>query len=148
MENIKMVTNDIILGQNTTMACATCANSVLILSEGNTREELRFIEVYWTSTICHVLKVKVSQSCPTLCDPMNYTVNGILQARIQEWLVFPFSRGSSQPRSQTQVSCIAGRFFTSWVMYCSSFNLYNNFSPPFYRWGSDKWNDFPFLTQI
>ena len=44
---------------------------------------------------------------------MDYTVNGILQARILEGVVFPFSRGSSQPRDQTQVSCIEGRFFTS-----------------------------------
>jgi len=45
------------------------------------------------------MKVKVTQSCLTLYDPMNYTVHGILQARIQEWVAFPFSRGSSQPRS-------------------------------------------------
>ena len=44
-------------------------------------------------------KVKVTQSCLTLCDPMNYTVHGILQARILEWVAFPFSRGSPQPRS-------------------------------------------------
>ena len=44
-------------------------------------------------------KVKVSQSCPTLHDPMDYTVHGILQARILEWVAFPFSRGSSQPKS-------------------------------------------------
>ena len=66
-----------------------------------------------------VLKVKVTQLCPTLCNPMDYTVHGILQARILEWLAFPFSRGSSQPRDPTQVSCIAGRttmwFFTSWT---------------------------------
>ena len=41
-------------------------------------------------------KAKIFQSCPTLCDPMNYTVCGILQARILEWVAFPFSRGSSQ----------------------------------------------------
>ena len=46
---------------------------------------------------------------------MDYTVHGILQARILEWAAFPFSRGSSQPRDQTQVSCIAGRFSTSWA---------------------------------
>ena len=40
-----------------------------------------------------VVKVKVAQSCPTLCDPMDYTVHGILQARILEWVAFPFSRG-------------------------------------------------------
>ena len=46
---------------------------------------------------------------------MNYTVHGILQARILEWVAFPFSRGSSQPRDRTQTSRIAGRFFTSWA---------------------------------
>ena len=46
---------------------------------------------------------------------MDYTVHRILQARILEWVAFPFSRGSSQPRDRTQVSCIAGRFFTSWA---------------------------------
>ena len=57
-----------------------------------------------------VMKVKVTvcQLCPTLCDPMDYTVHGILQARILEWVAFPFTRGSSQPRNQTRVSCIAG----------------------------------------
>ena len=49
----------------------------------------------------------------TVCDPMDYTVHGTLQARILEWIAFHFSRGSSQPRDQTQVSRIAGRFFTS-----------------------------------
>ena len=42
-------------------------------------------------------------------------LHGILQARILEWIAFPFSRGSSQPRDGTQVSHIAGRFFTSWA---------------------------------
>ena len=45
-----------------------------------------------------MLKVKVTQSCLTLCDPMNYTVQGILQARTLEWVAFPFSMGSSQPQ--------------------------------------------------
>ena len=63
----------------------------------------------------HFVKVEVSQSCPTLCDPMDYTVHGILQARILEWIAFPFSRGSSQPRDQTQVSHMADGFLTSWA---------------------------------
>ena len=46
---------------------------------------------------------------------MDYTVHGILQARILEWVAFPFSRGSLQLRDWTQVSCIAGRFFTNWA---------------------------------
>ena len=49
----------------------------------------------------------------TFCDPMACTVHGILQARILEWVAFPFSRGSSQPRDQTLVSLIAGGFFPS-----------------------------------
>ena len=59
------------------------------------------------------VKVKVAQLCLTLCDPRDYTVHGILQARILEWVAFPFSRGSSQLRDGTQVSCIAGGFFTN-----------------------------------
>ena len=61
------------------------------------------------------VKVKVAQVRLTLCDPMDYTVHGILQARILEWVAVPFSRGSSQPRDGTQVSRIAGGFFTSWA---------------------------------
>ena len=63
------------------------------------------------------MKALVSRSCPTLCDsmecsPPGSSVHGILQARILEWVAMPFSRGSSRPRDHTQVSCIAGRFFT------------------------------------
>ena len=59
----------------------------------------------------------VTQSCPTLCNPMvcsppGSSVHWILQARILEWVAIPFSKRSSQPRDRTQVSCIAGRFFT------------------------------------
>ena len=61
------------------------------------------------------LKGKVAQSCPTLCDLMDYAVHGILQARILEWVAFPFSRGSSLPRDWIQISCTAGGFFTSWA---------------------------------
>ena len=46
----------------------------------------------------YVCKVKVTQSCPTLCDPMNYTFHGILQARILEWVAFPFSEDLPDPR--------------------------------------------------
>ena len=54
------------------------------------------------------VKVKVTQSCPTLCEPMDSTVHGILQARILEWVAFPFSRGIFP----TQVSHTVGRLFT------------------------------------
>ena len=60
-------------------------------------------------------KVKVTQSCLTLCDPMDYTVHGLLQARVLERVAFPFSRGSFQPRDQTRVSGVAGGFFTGRV---------------------------------
>ena len=58
------------------------------------------------------VKVKVAQSCLTLCNPMNYAIYRFLQARILEWVAVPFSRGCSQPRDRTQVSLIAGEFFT------------------------------------
>ena len=58
-----------------------------------------------------------AQSCPTLCDPMDChpsgsSVHGIFQARVLEWVAISSSRGSSQPRNQTCMSCIAGGFFT------------------------------------
>ena len=65
--------------------------------------------------VVEIVEVEVAQSCLTLCDPMDCIIHGILQARILEWVAYPFSRGSSQPRDQTQVSRIAGRFFTSWA---------------------------------
>ena len=52
----------------------------------------------------------------SLCDPMDYTVHGILQARILEWVAFPFSRRSSQPKDWTQVSRIAGRRINLWAI--------------------------------
>ena len=58
------------------------------------------------------MKMKVDQSCGLFVTLMDYTVLGILQARILEWIAFPISRGSSQPRDQIQVSHIAGGFFT------------------------------------
>ena len=63
---------------------------------------------------------EIAQSCPTLCNPMDssppgYSVHGIFQARILEWVAISFSRGSSQPRDQAWVSCIADRRFTIWA---------------------------------
>ena len=70
------------------------------------------------------MKVKgeseVTQSCLTLCDPMDSSlpgssIRGILRTRVLEWVTIFFSRGSAQPRDWTQVSCIAGRPFTVWA---------------------------------
>ena len=60
--------------------------------------------------------IRPDQSCPTLCNPMNCSTPGheIRQAREVEWVAIPFSRRSLQPRHQTQVFCIAGRFSTNW----------------------------------
>ena len=74
-----------------------------------------FSPYIWSIVKWLKVKVKVTQSCLTLCDRTEYVVHGILRARILEWVAFPFSKGSFQPRDQTQVSCIAGGFFTSWV---------------------------------
>ena len=60
-------------------------------------------------------KGKSRSWCLTLWDPRGYTVHGTLQARMLEWVAFPFSRRSSQPRDLTQVSHIASSFFTSWA---------------------------------
>ena len=64
-----------------------------------------------------VVVVLAAQLCPTLCDPMGYSlpgssVHGILQATILEWAAIPFSRGSSRPRDRIWVSRIPGRFST------------------------------------
>ena len=67
----------------------------------------------------------VSDSCnPTDCSPPGFSVHGILQARILEWIAIPFSRGASQPRDWTLVSCIAGKFFTIWAIGKSSCYIY------------------------
>ena len=62
----------------------------------------------------YIFIILVAQSCLTLCDPMDYTVRGILQARILEWVAFPFSKRIFPNQGSNPVSHIAGRFFTSW----------------------------------
>ena len=73
--------------------------------------------IHETFIIAWKMKVLATQSCPTLHDPIDYSlpgssVHGILQARILEWVAIPFSKGFSQPRDQTHISCSVGRFFT------------------------------------
>ena len=71
------------------------------------------IKLLWNKITASPLKVKVAQSCLTLCTLMDYTLHGILQASILEWVTFPFYKGSSQPRDQIQASCLASGFFIS-----------------------------------
>ena len=73
--------------------------------------EHSYLESHLFNSVCMKWsEVKITQLCPTLCDPKDFS-----KARILEWVAFPFSRGSSQPRDRTQVSHIAGSFFTSWA---------------------------------
>ena len=92
-----------------------------------------YIRVYfWSFILLHrsVLCVfLVAQLCPTLSDPMGCSppgssVHGDLQARILEWVAMSSSRGSSQPRDQTQVSRIAGGFFTVWATREAQWAMY------------------------
>ena len=75
-----------------------------------------YIQIKLAEDVCNVLCV-VTQSCPTLCNPMDCSppdpsVHGILQTRILEWVAISFSRGSSQPRDRTWVFHMTGRCFT------------------------------------
>ena len=76
---------------------------------------------WWQNSFIQIcMHAKSFQSCPTLCDPLDCSplgssVHGILQARILEWVALPFSRGSSLPRDQIHVSCIAGRCSPVWA---------------------------------
>ena len=83
-------------------------------------------------------KVKATQWCPILCDPMDYAAPGFSRPEYWEWVTVPFSRGSSEPRHQTQVSWIAGRFFpfeSSWgkKKNVSSLGLLN------FTWSKTTW---------
>ena len=83
------------------------------------------ITFHWPSTLCLMpsllpLRLCAAHLCPAICNPMDCgspgsSAHGILQAGILEWVTFPFSGVSSQPRDRTCISCIAGRFFTSWA---------------------------------
>ena len=87
------------------------------LDHGDPKIKIKFFPVFLGIVES---KVNVAQSCTTLCDPMDCSlpgssVHGIFQARILEWVAISFSRRSSQPRDQTQVSHIVGRRFTVWA---------------------------------
>ena len=71
--------------------------------------------LYELYVLCLVIQLCPTLRDPTDCSPAGSSVHGTLQARIQEWVAIPSDRGSAQPRDQTQVSLIAGRFFTVWA---------------------------------
>ena len=91
------------------------AKNVLLRKKRNSGTSLAMFPFFWpcrAACICIVrVRAQSLQSCPTLCNPMDYSppgssVHGILQARILGWATMPFSRGSSQPRDRTLGSCI------------------------------------------
>ena len=97
---------------------------------------LLVVEVFCLQKVVKILeevivgqwKVKVAQLCLTLCYPMDcslqgFSVHGIFQARVLEWVAIPFSRGSSWPRDWTWVSCIVGRRFTLWATMEAQMNM-------------------------
>ena len=115
-----------IIWRNTKLALSRLWKFVCIL-QSLEQPEKKF-NSYWTliygcGCVCiciYMWSVNVTQSHLALCDPMDYslpgsTVHEILQTRITEWVAIPFSRGSSQPRDQTQFSGITGGFFTIWA---------------------------------
>ena len=93
------------------------------------------LTVCYVACLCfliHSVCLLVTQLCltlchPTDCSPPGFSVHGILQARLLEWIAIPFFRGSFWPRDQILVSCIAGRFFTIWAIGKSQL-VYQSFS--------------------
>ena len=116
--------------------CSLLVRTLIILDQGHADDLI---------TTCVCVCVLVTQLCPTLCDPMNcsppgFSVHGILQARILEWIAIPFSRGSSRARDRTLVSCTAAIFFTVWDTGKSHYNLITSFKTPSSYTGITSWS--------
>ena len=77
--------------------------------------EYTHIYIYPCVCVCVCVLVTVTLCDPMECSPPDSSVYRILQARLLEWVAIPFSEGSSWPRDQTQVSCIAGMLFAIWA---------------------------------
>ena len=70
--------------------------------------------IFFQEILRYIWCLKWSETCSVVSNSLR--LHGILQARILEWVTFPFSKGSFQPTDRTQVSRIAGGFFTSWAI--------------------------------
>ena len=103
----------------------SCRESASKLQLQNIHTPHTYTHYVWVWILCVCIHLSlycccclVTKSCPTLCDPVDYSpsgssVHGVLQARILEWIVMSSSGGSSLPGDWTHVSCLAGRFFTT-----------------------------------
>ena len=91
------------LEQIWTYVCSRCRGEISFLIYVD-KKEIK-IPVHLYPNLCDLMD----------CSPWGTSVHGILQTRTLKWVAIPFSRGSSQLRDWTQVSCIAGEFFTSWA---------------------------------
>ena len=81
-------------------------------------QEVFLLSLYIFTFAINLKIMLIIQSCSTHCipwdcSPPGFSFHGILQVRILQWVAIPFSRGSSRPKDQSQVSCITGRFFNS-----------------------------------
>ena len=98
-------------GNNTGVDCHSFLQGIFLTQGLN-------LDLLHCKQIPYCMSHQESENCSVVSNslcPMDYTVYGILLARILEWVAKPFSSGSSQPRDRTRVSCIAGGFFTNWA---------------------------------
>ena len=103
-------------GKNTGVGCHGLLQGIFLTLGSNLCVSCigRQILYYWvTNSNQSKIMEWVSESCSVMSD--SFQPHGVLQDRILEWVAFPFSRASFQPRNQTRISCNAGRFFTSWT---------------------------------
>ena len=130
-------------GKNTGVGCHALLQGIFPI-QGSNPGLLCLLHCRQFFTAEPQMKSLVAQLCSTVCDPMDCSSPGssvpwILQVRTLEWTAIPFFRGSSQPRDQTGVSCIAGRFFTIWATGKSVFEWVLNR----YDWYLFKWKKTP-----
>ena len=105
-------------------------------------------------TLFEVKWSEVAQSCPTLCGPVDcslpgFSVHGILQARVLEWVTISFCRGSSQPRDWTRVSRIGGRCFNLWATredFVYYLNIHHQYLSILFIYSLSNWSLLPTRT--